>query len=487
MKNKINEDQLLPAMMGTEHELSITFEPRKKIILDEFDINYFDKKNNEDGYYQNSNDELLYDSVTEGTIADINISAPTIKVLSNGGVLSHIYGRPMEIATPECKDPKELLTYSLASRLLIKKWIKDYISQNSSTIRSISINERVVDSIGNTWGEHDNYSLLPEESGYGVLQSVTPPLIWLHLLTRGVVTGAGAVKGSGGRCWSLSQKISTVINIHDKKWGSTGMWGDDERLEIRCSDKNVSEWAHLVRIGSAALVLALTRTGFDIEKLGIQEDLYEINKISDYDAVNTSKTGQVKLTYEAKIAVSIQKILAEASLEMLDKYGSPSFVYKQIAHKWLGFAEKLEKASLIDQPLDLTQFMESDWASKFYTIQSKIKSDTDKGYSRVPHDYCARAQDIMYDRISFESPISGAKVYEVEGPGFKLNDKISSRRIANKNDINFSMGNTPDLSRSESRTKFINFLIETGCAIMSFDWSCITWEDNTGTIHERHF
>lgn len=472
--------------MGTEHELSISFEPRKKIIIDELDLNYLDRNNN-DGYYETSNDELLYESITEGTIADINNSAPTIKVLSNGGVLSHIYGRPMEIATPECKDPKELLTYSLASRLLIKKWIKDYISDNSSTMRSISINERVIDSIGNTWGEHDNYSLLPEESGYGVIQSVTPPLIWLHLLTRGVITGAGTVKGSGGRCWSLSQKIPTIYKIHDKKWGSTGMWGNDERLEIRCSDKNVSEWAHLLRLGSAALVLALTRTGFDIEKLGIEEDLYDIKKVGDYDAVHTSRTGQVKLSYEAKIAVSIQKILAEASLEMLDKYGSSSNIYKQIAHKWLGFAEKLEKASLIYQPLDLTQFMESDWASKFYTIQCKIKSDTEKGYSREPYDYSARAQDIMYDRISFECPISGAKVYEAEGPGFKLNNRISSRRIANQKDINQSMSNTPDLSRSESRTKFINFLMETGCAITSFDWSCITWEDNVGNKHERHF
>jgi len=485
MKINLNSDYLVPCIMGTEHELSITIEQRKNVTFDEVYDDDSDDIDDESGTV--SQDSLFFESIEDNTLVHLNNLEPSIKTLTNGGVVSSIFSRPLEIATPECKDPKELVTYSIASRLLIKKWVRDYLLENYSLIRSISINERVIDSYGNTWGEHDNFALLPSESGYGVIQSVTPPLIWLHLLTRGVISGAGAVSGRGGRCWSISQKLPTVGTIHDKKWGSTGMFGDDERLEIRCSDKNISEWAHLMRIGSAALVLALTRSGFNIDKLGVDEQFYDVTKAGDYDALHTSKTGDVKLSYDAKIAITIQKILAEASLEMLEKYDSSANLYKQIALKWHQFSEKLEKASMTDQPLDLSQFLESDWASKFYTIQNRMKTDISKGYLREPYDYNARAQDIMYDRITFDCPISGAKIYETEGIGFKLNNRVSSRKFINQKNINESIATPPSLSRGEKRTKFIKFLIDSDCSVTSFDWSFITWEDKDGNYHERRF
>lgn len=490
MKKSINQDGVLPSLMGTEHELSIAFNKRISInpySLDDLEIDIHRDPTSLIDDFNSINSDSFFNEVSRGVLTTSESYAPLIKLLENGGVLYAISGRPLEIATPECLSPKQLVTYSIASRLLIKKWLADYLQENSNDIRSIAINERVVDSHGNSWGEHDNYSLLPEESGYGVVVSCTPPLIWAHLLTRGTITGSGMVPNTGSRPWSMSQKIGTVSSIYDKKWGSSAMFGYDERLEIRCSDKNVSEWSHLIRVGSMALVLALTRTGFTLDDIGIDFEQYDQNKILAYDNLHVSSKGDVRLTYDSKISVSVQRILAEASLEMLDDYDQTASEYKMIAQKWLAFAEKLEKAANSDAPIDLSQFLETDWASKFYTIQNKIKADIDSGSHRDPLDIKSRAQDILYDRLLLDTPMAGSKVYESEGLGFKLNNRIPSRKIVNIKDINQSLDTAPQYSRADSRVKFLKVLKEIGCVINSFDWQRISWEDPDGEIHERFF
>ena len=487
MKKTISDDGIFPRLMGSEHELSILFTKRHKFILTSDELPDDELKYPDLVYKDATHPWTFYEAINDHVIVGLDDYVPSIKVLHNGGVVSSISDRPLEIATPECFNPKQLITYSIASRLLLKKWLCDYLNEQSSDLRSISINERVIDSHGNTWGEHDNYSLHPEESGIGAIESVTPQVLWLHLLTRGTVTGSGVVNGGGGRCWSTSQKIPTVSSIYDKKWGSTAMWGDNDRLEIRCSDKNVSEWAHLIRIGSAALVLALARNGFSIESIGINSDQLDMKKVGDYDGLHVQKNGETRLTYEAKIGITVQRVLAEASLELIDKYDQSASQYAFIAKEWLAFAERLEKASQLDGSLDLSSFLESDWAAKFYGIQNRIQKDNKEGVKREPDDYTSRAQDILYDRILLDAPLAGEKVYEAEGTGFKLNKCISARKIINQKDAVTAMDNAPNMSRAEARSDFIRFLVESGCTVNSFDWSSVTWLDLEGESHERSF
>lgn len=479
-----SRDRVIPEMMGTEHELSVVFKPRDSHLLKQYNDESYDSPDID--FINTQGLEHLYDTPT--TSGDVIWENPTssVKVIKNGSVFMEYNGRPLEIATPECSSPKQLVAYSIASRILITEWARTLLDDKSDSIRSISIHDRVIDAHGNTWGEHDNYSFNAGQKKWGYNADETPPVIWLHALTRGCVTGAGFINGHR-RQWTLSQKLPTVTEISNKKWGSTGFFNCDNRLEVRCSDKNVSQWSHVTRIGSMAMVMALAHTGFDTSRLGLDKDsIYDEKLIGTFDLIRVNKLGGIEFTSVTKIANSIQRLLSEACLEAIEKGDIPD-EYKGIASGWHRHCDLLESEFKKAGPLDLSQFMYTDWAAKFYLVEQKIKDDIPKKTERSPFDYTAMAQDLYYDRILLDAPEPYGKIYEIEGTGYKLNKRIPKRSILGAVALKDAINYPPSTTRASERVQKIVDLKDNDCHIDFVDWDMIEWIDENNDTYKHYF
>lgn len=474
-------DSLIPKMMGTEHELSLVFNHRKNDSYTEnLDIELFE----DDEEYFNVQSIYRVPTYPDNVLWENQFS--NLKILENGSLLQDLNERPLEIATPECSKPSELLAYSLAARELVCQWAEHLLENNSNKLRSVSLHERVIDSHGNTWGEHDNYSLNSGEKHWGDTPGMTPGILWLHILTRGCVSGAGHINGRTNE-WALSQKLPTVTEINNKKWGSTGLHSDHERLEVRCSDKNISQWSHMMRLGSMALVMALARVGYKSNKLGFSDDDVEnLSNIGAFDRVAVNKLGEIKFSHDAKIAVTIQKSLAEACLDVIEKEGLGD-EYKNIAKAWYSHCEKLDKEIFTDKSIELSNFLHTDWAAKFYFIQQRLKNDSNNGQARGPFDYQSLAQDLYYDRIHFDAPMVRGKVYKVDGLGYKLNKRIKQRTVLASHAIKQALNNPPDTTRASDRVKLLKELNDKGCFVEYVEWDMIEWMDDNQSTYKHYF
>lgn len=464
-------------MMGTEHELSVVFNSRRNPEEDLLSENY-------DPEVYEYRPLSLYDVPSESRGIVWRNQSDTLKILNNGSFLQEFTDRPCEIATPECSKPSELLAYSLATREIISEWASYLLENNSLNYRSVSLHERVIDSHGNTWGEHDNFSLNSDEKHWVDLSGLTPGVIWLHILTRSCVSGSGHVNNTD-RGWTLSQKLPTVKEINNKTWGSTGFFGNQSRIEIRCSDKNVSQWSHMMRIGSMALILALARTGYKTNDLGFdEEDVFDQKYIGTHDRLHVNKDGEVKFTHDAKTAISIQKSLAEACLDLAIKEGFDD-EYKFIAKEWFKHCEKLELEIYSQDSVDLSNFLHTDWASKFYIIQQKISNEYNNGFKK-PFGYEASAQDLIYDRILFDRPMYNSKIYRIDGHGYKLNKRFKQRVLIGEKAVKNAMISPPN-TRAKLRVELIKDLENQNCDIEYVEWDIIEWLDSNRHSFKHYF
>lgn len=470
---KIDPELLMPKMMGTEIELSFSYKPREENSKEKA------TKNSAPDY-----DAKLF-QLAKYLLDAVHVDDNTITT-SNGSVFMQICSdRPLEIATPECNNPKELVAYTEAARTIIRQCSKEFLNEYQDNIRSISIHDRVIDSNETTWGVHDNYSKLPHEADYGLEIDKTPSMLLIHLLTRSSISGSGWVnqESINNGSWMMSQKTPSIKKLIYKSWSSSAMSGDDDRLEVRCSDNNLSEWAQVMRLGSMALVLALVRTGYTHEMIGIDDSFLNLYEVGSYDELLVNKDGEVKLTKAAKRGLMVQRRLAEASCHLLDIYEDFDPGYKKIARDWLEFTERLTDES-DNGSIDLLNYMETDWASKFYIIQKKIKNSEDP---RTPYDFKSLQTDLLYDRTMFDAPMIDGKIFCIESIADQINKKYPRRRILDNSIRKQALSDIPKGGQAELRHKKINDILDNNGLISDIEWRAITWTDEDDNEHITKF
>jgi len=236
-----------------------------------------------------------------------------------------------------------------------------------------------------------------------------------------------------------------------------------------------------------AMVLALARTGFDTSRIGLDSDsVYDEKIIGTFDLIRTKRHGELEFTHVSKIANSIQRLISEACLEAIEKGDIPNS-YKPIASEWYKHCELLDAECKKDEVLNLTKFMYTDWGSKFYLIQQRLIADMANGIERNPFDYTAMAQDLYYDRILLDAPEPNGKIYEVEGTGYKLNNRIPERNILGSLDIKNATNYPPGTTRAFERVQKVIELNDSNCHIDYVDWDMIEWIDSNHDTYKHYF
>ena len=189
-------------------------------------------------------------------------------VLTNGARYYVDHAHP-ELSTPECADARSLVVYDRAAELIAARSME-------AARMLLPVGEEIVlyknnsDGKGNSYGCHENYLVSRAVPFSRIVTGATA-----HFVTRQVFTGAGKMgsETSGMRLDEAGYQISQradfieeevglettlkrpIVNTRDEPHADAAKY---RRLHVIVGDANMSQVATFLKVGTTALVMALT-------------------------------------------------------------------------------------------------------------------------------------------------------------------------------------------------------------------------------------
>ena len=366
---------------------------------------------------------------------------------------SSAYETNLERATPETISPWQLAQYSRGSELLIEGILERYTeikAENYGQEVDVRYHRRVIDSQGHRKACHDNYSL---ETEFADKDEIPQSLIYM-LAARSLLTGAGLVTKDG---YQYAQKIGGLKQVRGYGYFGTMFRTNIEhgdRLEIRCGDQNVSDWATVMRTGSVALMLALHQTplGEEIEKnLKIKNVdnsmLYHANEINE---ALLPDIHELVLSKPQIQAIDFMEQVATLTMDKLQLYAELPIEYYKIAREIHEFCEDYRKVGRGE--LSYSALADrADWAAKLAIIQRNIDKDAKFGIARELGDYESKADDMHYDMTRYTRSPGDEKTTIERGPGHRMRDRGLFRYTVESRDAEHALYNAPAETRAHAR------------------------------------
>jgi proteasome accessory factor A len=359
--------------------------------------------------------------------------------LRNGGRLYQDTGCHPEYATPECDDPLDLALYDKAGERIVEelRLTAEQKLRDNGIDCGVFLFKNNTDSVGNTYGCHENY-LVDRTINFHKLAELLIPF----LVTRQIFTGAGKVlKTRAGNHYYISQRSQHIYQeISGATTSSRGIintrdepHADEERyrrLHVIVGDSNMSEVSTYLKVGITALVLAMIEDGACRKDLVLEDPVRAIKEISH----DTSCTRTVRLRQGTeRSAVELQR----EYLELAHAYYATLEPVPQVADllaRWERVLDQLDA-----DPAACGR--EVDWVIKrellqAYTTRKGIGFD-DQRISMLDLQY----HDLRRDR----------------GLYYLLCRKGKVDRLFDEEMIERAMTVPPQTTRAKVRSDFINF------------------------------
>ena len=189
----------------------------------------------------------------------------------NGGRLYLDVGSHPEYATPECDSLNQLLIYDRAGEVTLNRLADqaEHALADQHIEGTVHLMKNNTDSLGNSYGCHENYLV-----GRAILLKKLGQEFIPFLITRQLICGAGHIarphsrltNGDTTPVYQLSQRADHVwegvssattrsrpiINTRDEPYADSEMY---RRLHVIVGDSSMSETTAALKIGSALLVL----------------------------------------------------------------------------------------------------------------------------------------------------------------------------------------------------------------------------------------
>ncbi|HIW91228.1 MAG TPA: Pup--protein ligase [Candidatus Corynebacterium avicola] len=205
-------------------------------------------------------------------------------------------GAHPEYATAECDSLHQLLAHDRAGDLIFHRLAVD--CETSLAQRDIGgkvyLLKNNTDSIGNSYGCHENYLVGRDMSLKGLSAQLLPFLVTRQLICGAgkiSVPTAGAPNENFGPGYCLSQRADHVwegvssattrsrpiINTRDEPHGDSSRF---RRLHIIVGDSNMSETTTALKVGTALLVLEMIEAGVALPDFELANEIRSIREIS---------------------------------------------------------------------------------------------------------------------------------------------------------------------------------------------------------------
>ncbi len=378
--------------------------------------------------------ERILNYLFEGLISN---SWSSNTFLANGARLYQDTGCHPEYSTPECDNPIDLIIHDKAGERILEALLisAEERLREEGLEGDIYIFKNNTDSIGNTYGCHENY-LIDRDIDFWRL---TEPLI-PFLVTRQIYTGSGKVLKIANdyhycmsqRAQHIHQKFSAtttssraIINTKDEPHADAEKY---RRLHVIIGDSSMSEYTTYLKVGTSILVLRMIEDGFRIKEMNLDDPVKALKEIS----LDTACRKKVRLEDGREYtAVEIQREYLERALDYYqDKETDP--VVEDIFQKWAYVLDKIE-----EDPMCLSR--EIDWVIKKGLIDSYLEKKNSKlGDPRV------MMIDLQYHDIKQD-----------RGFYYLLNKESMLERIVTEEEIQKAVSYPPQNTRAKIRGDFI--------------------------------
>ena len=427
---------------------------------------------------------ILAESLRDYIPDEIAFSGKRRLFLQNGGLIyaggaADANGEDnIERATPECSNIPDVISYTQANERLMVDIAMNYATDMSAAYGGptrVRIQRRVVDSHGNRKACHDNFGI---NNPFEFENQKQAPLVG-HLATRSFITGAGHVTSHGLR---FAQKIHGLENVTGYGYegymyrtvganGYSDTTGD--RLEIRCSDINISPWAATMRLGSVALLIASLDTPLHDKIYGISPAWDSIELAKNMNIVPLDEDGAFRPAKDTYAAVDFQERLADIYLDELQLYTELPIEYFAIAQELKRYCEDYRKVLKNEEPITLLADR-SDMAAKFAQILHRHP-----GFLKDPAKHLLAARDdLLYDYIGVSvEPDTAARVRY--GTGYKLRENGAFKFSVSKLAIDRAFTTPPSDTRAKVRGNTIK-----NYRVSGVDWDRIeVTSEKFTTVH----
>ncbi len=402
-------------ILGLENEYGLIFSPNGRIYLPM---------------------EKVLGYIFEGLIPN---SWPSNAFLVNGARFYQDTGCHPEYSTPECDSILDLVIHDKAGERLLEACLPaaEERLREEGLSGEIYIFKNNTDSLGNTYGCHENYLMRRDVDFWKVTEQLIP-----FFVTRQIYAGSGKVlKVSGKPQYFISQRAQ---HIHEKTSSSTTSsrsiintrdepHADAEkyrRLHIIVGDSNMSEYATYLKVGIAALVLSMIEDGYAVSGIELEDPVKAIREISRDPTLKK----KVKLDDGRLMsAIEIQHAYLERAHDYLSTQPRDP-VMEDLLTRWSVMLDRLE-----EDPQQVSR--EVDWVSKRLLIQSYVDK---KGCGW--DDPRVFLMDLQYHDVK-----------RTRGLYYLMEARDMTERIVEEEAIQRAMTIPPQTTRAKVRGDFIRF------------------------------
>jgi proteasome accessory factor A len=358
--------------------------------------------------------------------------------LENGSRLYLDVGSHPEYATAECDTLVDAVAQDKAGESILRELVEYAQGQLSDEgIRGdIFLFKNNTDSTGNSYGCHENYCI-ERIDDLSRLEQVFIP----YLISRQIFTGAGkVVTNAKGTAYSMSQRaehiweaISSattrsrpIINTRDEPHADPEKY---RRLHVIVGDSNMSEFATYLKLGTAAVVLAMIEDRNTV--LRDYNMVSPINALRDISYDLWSKE-PVKLANGRDLtALEIQDDLCERAEQFLQGHPLPA----DQVHAVQLWREVIEQYR--NDPMGLADRV--DWIAKLQIIErERERSGVELSDPKIA------LIDLLYHDTSFE-----------RGLYYRRQARGHLRRIVSDEEIATATHTPPPTTRAHMRGTFI--------------------------------
>ncbi len=358
--------------------------------------------------------------------------------MENGSRLYLDVGSHPEYATAECDTLVDAVAQDKAGESILRELVEYAQGQLSDEgIRGdIYLFKNNTDSTGNSYGCHENYCIERIDDLTRLEQVFIP-----YLISRQIFTGAGkVVTNAKGTAYSMSQRaehiweaISSattrsrpIINTRDEPHADPEKY---RRLHVIVGDSNMSEFATYLKLGTAAVVLAMIEDRNTV--LRDYNMASPINALRDISYDLWSKE-PVKLTNGRDLtALEIQDDLCERAEQFLQGHPLPA----DQVHAVQLWREVIEQYR--NDPMGLADRV--DWIAKLQIIErERERSGVELSDPKIA------LIDLLYHDTSFE-----------RGLYYRRQARGHLRRIVTDEEIATATHTPPPTTRAHMRGTFI--------------------------------
>jgi len=378
--------------------------------------------------------------------------------LKNGARLYQDTGCHPEYATPECDNPLDLVIHDKAGERIVEEllYAAERKLRENGIYCEIFIFKNNTDSVGNTYGCHENY-LVERTVNFHKLAELLIPFF----VTRQIYAGAGKVlRTRTGNHYYLSQRAQHIYQeISGATTSSRGIintrdepHADEEkyrRLHVIVGDSNMSEFATYLKVGTTAIVLSLVEDGVIRKDMALEDPVRAIKEIS-HD-ITCKRKVRLKRGVELS-AIEIQREYRDLALEYYQtREAAPQTL--DILEKWGAILDRLS-----EEPRSLSR--ELDWVIKLDLI----------------HNYMQRKKVGFEDQRISMLDLQYHDIKRSRGLYYILTREDLVERMVTEAEIDRAVVEPPLSTRARIRSDFIKYAMERN---KSYDvgWSYLKLND----------